>query len=319
MVQAEVKAEALVHDASSARVGEYCYTAVNIFDAASAGWDPISSDHDLGPLSLGSELEQNLAGHIVIARKTIFANHTGDTRHTSFEFLEEMFEMDKSVRVRRRRVTTKAPQCKDSTSTTHRPTLSTANAKLAPEFCDSENGANTDHCEQYDSETEFPFPPPPLPPPRFIPMPVESWEGWKSFTRGTGKRRATSPPQHHDDLKRLSIDSFSQGLSAADDVSDRANSISSVNSFSSINAAYRTLALDSPSSGLSPSLLSRSPRSNTPDNMQQFGMPQTAGNAMSTRPRADSKNTGARRLQCSHTCDCCQKDPQKFEDLHELV
>ncbi|KAI3391833.1 hypothetical protein diail_6710 [Diaporthe ilicicola] len=310
MVQAEVHVESLVNDALLASVKQYCYTAVNILDAASAGWDPISSDDDLGPLLVGSDLDRNMAKHITRGRKIMLTDDRSDERHCSFEYLEDLFKMDRRVRVRRRGPTKGTP-IKDFAFTAQ--PASITDPKLALEFSDSEYGTSADHNEQVDSETEFPFQS--TPPPGF-----ENWEALKKFKKGANKRRAASPPQEHDSVRRLSTGSFSQCLRSRDDTSDRANSISSVNSFSSINAAYGTLALDpyqavAPRPVCCPETPALTPRTD----IQQLGVPEARGTkTVLTRPMSEATNARAGTIQGLCMCDSCPEKPKKFDTREEL-
>ena len=70
MVQAE-SAGHFSKDTSPTPCSQYCYTVLNIFDAASAGWDPITSDDDLTPFLSGSDSDQKVARHIKVAHETI--------------------------------------------------------------------------------------------------------------------------------------------------------------------------------------------------------------------------------------------------------
>lgn len=108
-------------------------------------------------------------------------------------------------------------------------------------------------------------------------------------------------------------------LSTADDVSDRANSISSVNSYSSINAAYGTLGLDSPGSGQSSRLMSSSPQSPIPD-MHQVDIPRAMSSHDIIRQRAAKHRgtSGVGKVQGLYICDCCPKKPKKFNTREEL-
>ncbi|KAK2602864.1 hypothetical protein N8I77_009366 [Diaporthe amygdali] len=281
MVQAEVNVRLT---ADPYIWSQYCYIALNMFDAASAGWDPITSDQGTGHLLSGSALNQKLARHIAIARKTILENFIGDLQHNSFEFLKNLFEMDKDAGVVvRRQVLTQGTSSRHSTAMNPQPALAIPIAEHTPRFSDSEH-ASTDDIEYHGSETEDRIHPPALPYPRLVQM--DSWEGLRGYAGGTNKRRATSPPEDHDSMRRPSTDSFSRCLSTPDDVSDRTNSISSVNSFSSINAAYGTLALDSPGSGFSSEFMT--------------------GRSRAGRPPA------------IYMCNCCPKKPKSFETRDEL-
>lgn len=281
MVQAEVNVRLT---ADPYIWSQYCYTALNMFDAASAGWDPISSDHGSSHLLSGSALNQILARHIAIARKTILENFIGDQQHNSFEFLKSLFEMDKDAGVVvRRRVLTQGTSLRHSTAMNSQPALAIPSAEHTSRFSDFEH-ASTDDIEYHVSETEDRIHLPARPSPRLVQM--DSWEGLRGYAGGTNKRRATSPPEDQDSMRRPSTDSFSRCLSTPDDLSDRTNSISSVNSFSSINAAYGTLALDSPGSGFSSELMT--------------------GRSRAGRPPA------------LFLCNCCPKKPKSFETRDEL-
>lgn len=312
MLQAQTNTGPLNDDPGSAPCNQYCYTALNIFDAASAGWDPISSDDDLRRLLSGPDIDQKVARHITVARETILKYHAEVETHDSFDFLRNMFEMDISMRVRRRISTTRLPH-KESTTMTPPLSLSIANAEQTTHFSNAEY-TSTDHVENDEDAIRTS---PPLPPPRLIPIggPLP-----RDFKRGANKRRATSPPLEDNNERRLSTDSFSQFWSTTDDTSDRANSISSMNSFSSINAAYRTLALDSPGSGRSSRLMSSSPHSMTPDNMQQIGIDRGTGAHEMIRPHTINFSTKdvVGKAQGLYMCDCCPKKPKKFDTREEL-
>ncbi|KAI7777892.1 hypothetical protein LA080_002944 [Diaporthe eres] len=314
MIQAETNSGPLVKDSGPTQCTQYCYTALNIFDAASAGWDPITSDEDLEYLLSGSDIDQKVARHIKVAREAIHRDRMGNEIHDSFEFLKNMFGMDVSARVRRR-ISTRRISSKGSTAAmTPQPALCVPSASQTPHFSDSEH-ASSDHIKNHDSDTESSIPPP-LPPPRFVP--AEEWESLRGYKSGTNKRRATSPPQE-DGERRLSTDNFPLFLSTADDTSDRANSISSINSFSSINAAYGTLALDSPGSGQSQRLMSSSPHSTKPDNTQQPGKPPAISAHELIRRRSAMPGTNAAgKVQGFYMCDCCPKKPKKFSTREEL-
>lgn len=314
MVHSKIDSSPLVRDAEPNFCSRYCYTVLNIFDAASAGWDPITSNDDLEPLLLGSDLEKKLAKHVATAReiKLTSHDHTRDMPLSTFDHLRKLFEMDANERVRRR-VSTKRSSSKDAAAMAPQYALSIPEASQTPRFSDSEN-SSTDR----GSETEIPIPPPFLPPSRFIP--VEDWEGLIGYKAGVNKRRATSPPQECDDERRFSTDSVPQLLSTADDASDRANSISSVNSYSSINAAYGTLGLDSPGSGQSSRLMSSSPQSPIPDNIHQSDIPRAMSVHDIIRQRAAKLrgNAGVGKIQGFYMCDCCPKKPKKFNTREEL-
>lgn len=314
MIQAETNSGPLVKDSDPTQCTQYCYTALNIFDAASAGWDPITSDEDLEYLLSGSDIDQKVARHIKVAREAIHRDRLGNETHDSFEFLKNMFGMDMSARVRRR-ISTRRISSKDSTAAmTPQPALCVPSASQTPHFSDAEH-ASSDHIKNHDSDTESSIPPP-LPPPGFVP--AEEWESLRGYKSGTNKRRATSPPQE-DGERRLSTDNFPLFLSTADDTSDRANSISSINSFSSINAAYGTLALDSPGSGQSQRLMSSSPHSTTPDNTQQPGKPPAiSAHELIRRRSAMPRTNAAGKVQGFYMCDCCPKKPKKFSTREEL-
>lgn len=96
MVQGEINFGPLVNDAGPHSCRRYCYTVLNMFDAASAGWDPITSDDDLQPLLLGSKLEKKLAKHVKIAREMELINHAHleDETLSTFDFLRNLFEVD---------------------------------------------------------------------------------------------------------------------------------------------------------------------------------------------------------------------------------
>lgn len=315
MIQAETDPGLLIKDSGPTQCSQYCHTALNIFDAASAGWDPITSDEDLQILLSGSDIDQKVARHVKVAREAILKDRRENETHNSFELLKSMFDMDMSTRVRRR-ISTRRISYKDSiAATTPQPALFAPNAtQTSPPFGDSGQGS-PDHFNNHDSEAEFSIPPP-LPPPRFVP--VEEWESLRGYRAGTNKRRATSPPQE-DDERRLSTDNFSLSLSTADNTSDRANSISSMNSFSSINAAYGTLALESPGSGQSSRLMSSSPYSTTPDNMQKPGNPLAIGAHELIRRRSAKLGTNAAgKIQGLYMCECCPRKPKKFDTREEL-
>lgn len=304
----EINSSALVKDADPNSLSRYCYTVLNIFDAASAGWDPITSDDDLGALLLGSDIEKKLAKHVAIAREMTLISHY-HTRHmplSSLDQLRNLFEVDANERVRSR-VSTKGASSKDGTA-------------MTPRFSDPEY-SRTDHVKGYCFETR-PMTSSPLPPPSFIAM--ADWDGLRDYKAGVNKRRATSPPQDCNDVRRFSTDSVPQLLSTADDASDRANSISSVNSYSSINAAYGTLGLDSPDSGHSSRLMSSSPQSPIPDNMHQFDVPRAMGAHDMIRQRAAQRAaksrgaSGVGKIQAFYMCNCCPKEPKKFNTREEL-
>lgn len=310
LVHGEINSSPLVRDVDPDSCSRYCYTVLNVFDAASGGWDPITSNDDLGPLLLGSDLEKKLAKHITTAREMKLKSHT----HT-FDYLRNLFEVDTDERVRRR-VSTKRASSKDAIAMAPQSTLSFPPATRTPRFSDCEY-SSTDHVKDHNSEAEFSIPLPPGPPPRFVPM--EDWEGSGDYKAGVNKRRATSPPQEYDDERRFSTDSVPQLLSTADDLSDRANSISSVNSSSSINAAYGTLGLDSPGSGQSPRLMSSSPQSPIPD-MHQVDIPRAMSTHDIIRQRAAKHRgtSGVGKVQGFYTCDCCPKKPKNFNSREEL-
>lgn len=317
MIQAETHSGPVVKDSAPTQCTQYCYTALNIFDAASAGWDPITSDEDLETLLSGSDIDQKVARHIKVAREAIPKDRSGNETQNSFEFLRNMFGMDMNTRVLRR-TSTRRISFKDSTAAmTIQPPLFVPSASHSPPrglFSDSEH-ASLDHVKHHDSETESSVPPP-LPPPKLVP--VEEWESLRGYRAGAKKRRATSPPQE-DDERRPSTDNFPLLLSTADDSSDRANSISSINSFSSIKAAYGTLALDSPGGGQSPKLMSSSPHSTTPDYMQQPGKPPAiSSHELISRRSAKLRTNAAGKSNGSYMCECCPKKPEKFGTLEEL-
>lgn len=315
MIQAEINAGPLAQDDGPTPCSRYCYTVLHIFDAASAGWDPITSDKDLGTLLSGSDLDKDLAKHIKIARETTLESRLGDKANQTFEFLRNLFEMDVSERVRRR-ASAKGISIKNASATAPQPALSNPKASQKPHFSDSEH-ASTGPVKHHDSGTKSSMLPPPFPPTRFIP--VEYWQFLRGERPGTIQRRATSPPQECDNQRQLSTDSFSPSLSTADDVSDRASSISSINSYPSINAAYGTLALESPGSGQSPRLMSSSTHSTTPDNTQQPDKPPAIGDQELIIRRSAKLRTGtARKVQGFYTCDCCPNEPEKFDTHEEL-
>lgn len=191
------------------------------------------------------------------------------------------------------------------------PALFIVNANQTAQSSDAEY-AGTDHVENDDSDTGHL---PPIDPPQSVPM-----DGVRRYKARTNKRRATSPPQEDDSESRHSTDKVPQLVSMEDDASDRANSISSMNSFSSINAAYGTLALDSPGSEQSSRLISSGPQSPTPDNMQKLDIPGVMSFRDCIRQWAEAKiEIGAvGKIQGSYTCDCCPKNPKKFDTHAEL-
>lgn len=310
MIQAQSNAMHLIEDPGPTPCSQYCYTALNIFDAASAGWDPITSDHDLVTLMSGSDIDQKVAKHITVARDTILKDYMGDETHNSFEFLRKALEMGRSVKVKRRGPARRASS-QVSTAMATQPALSIVNANQTAQSSDAEY-AGTDHVENDDSDTGHLAP---IGPHQSVPM-----DGVRGYKARTNKRRATSPPQEDDSERRRSIDKISQLASTEDDASDRANSISSINSFSSINAAYGTLALDSPGSGQSSRLISSGPQSPTPDNMQKLDTPGVMSFHECIRQWAEAKfEIGAvEKIQGSYTCDCCPKNPKKFDTHAEL-
>lgn len=203
----------------------------------------------------------------------------------------------------RRRAPTRRISTKSSTATKLQPQLPITNANQTPQFSDSEY-ARTDHVEHDESETGLSTPP--LPPPRFLPV-----ERRRGNSVRTKKRRATSPPQESDNERRSSTDTYPQSLSIADDLSDRANSMSSVNSYTSINAAYATLDLNSPGNGQSSGLMSSSPNSATSDNMQQSDIPR-AMSALEVMKRAiQVRANSVGKAQGFYICDCCPMEPRK--------
>lgn len=117
MVHSKINSSASVNDADPNLCSRYCYTVLNIFDAASAGWDPITSDGDLGPLLLGSDLEKKLAKHVATARemKLKSHDHTRDMPLSTFDYLSNLFEVQADERVWRR-VSTKGASSKDVTA-----------------------------------------------------------------------------------------------------------------------------------------------------------------------------------------------------------
>ena len=312
MVQAESNHWPLVNDPGSLPCSRYCYTTLNLFEAASAGWDPITSHNDFKHLLSGTHIDQKMARHVTIAREDILKN-TGDKTYDSFEFLQNMFEMDMRVRPR---ASTKRLPSKGRTSMIAQLELSTRELNQSPQYSDSEY-ASTDHVENDDSETGLP---PPLPPPRFVPVdePTKGWKPLSHYSAVTNKRRASSPPQEYDNERRPSTDGFPQFVSSADDVSDQADSISSINSYSSINAAYGTLALGSPASGQSSKLISSSPHSTTPGKMQQLDMPRATSSYDMLRKRAAELGIMGTRIDGFFKCDCCPKQPRKFDTLEEV-
>lgn len=188
-------------------------------------------------------------------------------------------------------------------------------ASQTPHFSDSEY-PNTGHVKYHDSKTEFSTPPPPRPPSKSIPG--EDWEGLRGYTAGVNKRRATSPPQE-DDGRRHSSDSFSQLFPTTDDLSDRTNSLSSVNSYSSINAAYGTLRLDSPGSGQSSRFMSSSPQYPIQENLRRSDIPRDMSAHGIIRRRAAKLGTNpVGKPQGLYMCDCCPKKPKKFDTSEEL-
>lgn len=316
LVHSEINFSPLVGDSGPNPCSRYCYTVLNIFDAASAGWDPITSDDELGHLLSGSDLERELAKHVTTAREMQLKSHvhTRDMSLSTFDYLRNLFEVDSDERVRRH-ASTKGASSKDATAITPQSALPIPKASETPHFSDSEDA--TDHAKDHDSKTQFSIPPPPLPPPRLLP--VESLEGLRGHKAGTNKRRATSPPQECNDERRFSADSVSQLFSTVDDTSDRANSISSVNSCSSINAAYGTLDLDSPGSGQSSRLMSSSPQPPAPDNMRQFDTTQ-AMSSRDTKPQRAAnprRNSGVGKIRGFYVCECCPR-PMIFNTREEL-
>lgn len=313
MVHGEIHSEPLVNDAGTHSCRRYCYTVLNMFDAASAGWDPITSDDDLEPLLLGSDLEKELAKHVTVAREMELINHghLGDETLSTFDFLRNLFEVDTDERVRRR-VSTKPISSKDSTAVASE-AASILKAIQTPHFNDSEY-ARMDNVKYHGSETELTTPAPPLPPPKLTRG--EDCKGLRGYRAGVKKRRATSPPQQYEDGRRLSTDSFSQLYSSTDDVSDRANSLSSVNSYSSINAAYGTLGLDSPGSGQSSRYVSSSPQSLIPEHLRRSDIPRDMSAHGIIRQRAAKLGTHpVEKLQGFYECFSCL---EKFDTREEL-
>lgn len=311
MIQAQSNAMHRIEDPGPTPCSQYCYTALNIFDAASAGWDPINSDDDLVTLMSGSDIDQKAAKHITVARDTILKDCMGDETHNSFEFLRKAFEIHMSVKVKRRGPARRASS-QVSTAMATQPALSIVNANQRAQSSDAEY-AGTDHVENDDSDTgDFP----PIDP--FQSVTMDGVRGY--YMPKTNKRRATSPPQEDDSERRRSTDKAPQLVSTEDDASDRANSISSMNSFSSINAAYGTLALESPGSGQSSRLISSGPQSPTPDNMQKLDIPGVMSFHDCIMQCAEAKfEIGAvGKIQGSYTCDCCPKNPKKFDTHAEL-
>lgn len=310
MVHSKINSSPLVGDADPNLCSRYCYTVLNIFDAASAGWDPITSDDDLGPLLLGSDLEKKLAKHVATAReiKLKSHDHARDMPLSTFDHLRNLFEVHADERVRRR-VSTKGASSKDFTAMAPQSALSVPEASQTPRFSDSEY-SGTDHVYDHPFGERTMSPPPVL---------LEKPWDLRDYKAGVNKRRATSPPQECDDERRFSTDSVPQLLSTADDLSDRANSISSVNSYSSINAAYGTLGLDSPGSGQSSRLMSSSPQSPNPD-MHQVDIPRAMSTHDIIRQRAAKHRgtSGVGKVQGFYICDCCPKKPKKFNTREEL-
>lgn len=241
MLQREINAGCVAKDESPTPCSRYCYTVLNIFDAASAGWDPITSDDDLGTLLSGSGLDQELAKHIRIAREMTLDIRVEHETQNSFEFLRSLFEMDVDERVPRR-ASDRAVSVKDASATASQPVLSIPPVQT-PQCGDSQHPI-TVKVYHDDSGCEYSVPPPLLPPTRFIP--IEYWQFSRRYKVGTNKARATPPPQEYLDKRRLTKGSFSISSSSTDDISERTDSMSSVTSYSSINAAYGTIGLDSP-------------------------------------------------------------------------
>lgn len=309
MVHSKINSSALVKDADPNFCSRYCYTVLNIFDAASAGWDPITSDDDLGPLLLGSDLEKRLARHVVTAREMKLSSHdhTRDMPLSTFDHLRTLFEVHADERVRHRVSTKGGASSKDISAMAPQSALSIPEASQTSRFSDSEY-SSSDYVNYIL---------------RIMSPPSLSLEGWgdsKDYKAGVNKRRATSPPQDCDDERRFSTDSVPPFLSTADDVSDRADSFSSVNSYSSINTAYGTLGLDSPGSGQSSWLMSNSPRSTIPDNVQQFDIPRAMSSHDSIKQRAArlKGTSGVGKVQGLYICDCCPINPKKFDTREEL-
>lgn len=317
MVHDDINSGPVVKDAGSGLYRRYCYTVLKMFDAASAGWDPITSDDDLEPLLLGSDLEKKLAKHVTTAREMELINeaHKEDETRSTFDFLRNLFEVGADERVQRR-ISTKTASSKYPTAIAPQARLFIPKASQTPQFSDSEY-AKPDHVKHHGSETEFPTPPRPLPKLNVISR--EDKERLWGHKRGVNKRRATSPPQEYDYERRLSTDSFPRLLSTTDDASDRANSMSSVNSCSSINAAYGTLGLDSPGSGQSSRLMSSSPQSFIPENLQQSDMPRDMSAHVRISQRAAKLGTTpVGNPQGFYMCNCCPKNAKKFDAIGEL-
>lgn len=156
----------------------YCHTSLDLFTAAAAGWDPISSKDHLNILLTGSETDKKLSRHLSVAGNVVRETDGDEGRletHTSFDILRDLFD-----------------------------------------------------------------------------LPSQPWAESQPYIFGGTKRRANSPPQGDEAIRRTSTDNLSLRSSASGYSSGTASS------FATINSAYGTLDLDSPFGRHSPARISSS-------------------------------------------------------------
>ncbi|KUI59764.1 RING-H2 finger protein ATL54 [Cytospora mali] len=216
----------------------YCHTAVDLFTAATAGWDPISSEDDFHNLLLTeSDIDRKVANHLIAARSlTLTKDKDSDDTHNSFEILRNHFDM----------------------------------------------GSHSSAVHPYSLST---------------------------------KRRASSPLEGDEEMRRISTDNLSLRSSASGYTSGRASS------FSSINSAYGALHLESPSSGLQFSSGQMSPITlNASGESQDYTDTQTRSE-VSIHPKrvsSQSNDVPAKWGRGSFMCDCCPKEPKAFDTREQL-
>ncbi|KUI70402.1 hypothetical protein VM1G_11706 [Cytospora mali] len=90
------KSPAELEGGSHPHWNRYCHTALDLFTAAAAGWDPISSEDDYHHtlLLMESDIDRKLANHLTAARSlTLTTEKDPDHIHHSFELLRNHFDM----------------------------------------------------------------------------------------------------------------------------------------------------------------------------------------------------------------------------------
>lgn len=324
---------------------EYCHTALSLFIAASSGWDPLRQDHALQDgVPAHPTDDKTLIAHIELARATFGTGAWAEQGLSgSFAFLQREFE-NGPFEVRQiapeHGKFDPSPQPPDERSSSLGGDAALYNNSVA-----SSSSFPQTTQDVFDLSLNYMTDATPV----FISSVRNSVEHHTQTSITSAKRRAESPPQGaplHGKLSVASFQSFdcangreawaerdwdtdassynAKSLSIAGTPSERAGSMSSVNSLSSFNLAYGSLDINMKERHWAAQTTPNNPADQPTSKDELLSSVHSSWLVSSDMqhterliPRRLPIESGLSSL-LGYTCDCCPKKPKKFPTAEEL-